>query len=175
MSLYYTGKGDTGETGLFGGGRVSKASARIEAIGDVDELQAFIGVARSMIEDETANALLHSAQEDLFAVNSDLANPNGSRTSQEMVKNLERHIDDIARNQKPLRRFIFPSGSRGSAILHACRAICRRAERRVVAVQQSGHVNEHCKSYLNRLSSLLFVLARHANVAEKGEEEEWAP
>lgn len=174
MPLYYTGTGDKGDTGLFGGSRVSKASARIEAIGAVDELQAWIGVARSEIKDATANALLHSAQEDLFSIGADLANPEGKRTMAEMTKNLERHIDEIAKGLTPLRRFIFPSGSRGSALLHACRAVCRRAERRVVAMQQSGHINENVKAYLNRLSSLLFVLARHVNNAEKGNEEEWS-
>jgi cob(I)alamin adenosyltransferase len=107
-------------------------------------------------------------------VNSDLANPEGKKTSPEAIKELERRIDDIAKGLPLLKRFIFPSGSRGSALLHACRAVCRRAERRVVALQQSGHVNEHAKAYLNRLSSLLFVLARHVNALEKGTEEEWS-
>ena len=174
MPLYYTGAGDKGDTGLFGGSRVSKASARIEAIGAVDELQAWLGVCRAEIKDKSVNSLLHSIQEDLFTVNSDLANPEGKRVNSEMIKELEKRIDDIAKELKPLRRFIFPSGSGGSAWLHACRAVCRRVERRVVALQQSGHVNEHAKAYLNRLSSLLFVLARQVNNIEKGAEEEWA-
>lgn len=174
MPLYYTGRGDRGETSLFGGSRVSKASARIEAIGSVDELQAWLGVARNELEDRAADSLLHSIQEDLFVVNSDLASPESSRTTEEMVKSLEKKIDELAKGQKPLARFIVPAGSKGSAWLHACRAVCRRAERRVVALQQSGTVNEFAKAYLNRLSSLLFVLARHVNALEKGKEEEWS-
>jgi len=170
MTQYYTGTGDKGDTGLFGGSRVSKASTRMDAIGNVDELQALLGLCRAAVSDSKANSLLHSIQGDLFSLNAGLANPDGKGIGEDATPNLEKSIYELSKEIPPLQRFIFPSGSRGVSLLHLARTVCRRAERSVVALEDT---DENTKVYLNRLSSLLFVLARYANTKEGGTEEEW--
>jgi cob(I)alamin adenosyltransferase len=182
MPLYYTRAGDAGETGLFGTAeRVGKASLRIEAIGQVDELQAFVGLARSVAKErkeKELDALLKQIQEHLFVLSADIASPvkvKIKRMSDGEVKWLEKAIDEAAKELKPLRNFIFPSGARLASILQICRAVARRGERHAAALNKREKINAQALAYLNRLSSFFFVLARLANKREGAEEEEWTP
>ncbi|MFQ3632752.1 cob(I)yrinic acid a,c-diamide adenosyltransferase [Roseiflexus sp.] len=165
----YTRTGDEGETGLWGGLRVSKDSPRVQAYGTVDECNAAIGVARAAGVDTALDALLAQIQNALFVVGADLATPGEAahipRIDTEAVLALERAIDDLEAQLEPLRQFILPGGTLSAAYLHLARTICRRAERWVVALSRSEPVNPQVIVYLNRLSDLLFVAARHANAS----------
>ncbi|MEM2759804.1 MAG: cob(I)yrinic acid a,c-diamide adenosyltransferase [Nitrososphaerales archaeon] len=169
MVKIYTRGGDKGDTSLIGGKRVSKASTRINAYGNVDELNASVGVAISFIDDVEVKKLLEHIQEDLFVVGSDLADPSypdGSktpRTTEEMVQELEDIIDRYDQEVGSIQYFILPGGSRGSSLLHLARGIARRAERTCVELSNVEKVNPAVITYLNRLSDLLFVLARVMN------------
>lgn len=178
----YTRSGDTGETSLHGGQRVSKASPRVAAYGEVDELNSVIGWARSQNRSKRITAVLHSLQNDLFMLGADLATPFEAmtpapiaRTTPQHVARLERIIDDVQTELKPSRRFILPAGGAGAAALHVARAVCRRAERQVVALAKQERINEHALVYLNRLSDLLFVLARLASKLSRSREVQWKP
>ena len=166
----YTKTGDSGETSLFDSSRVSKADARVDAYGEVDELNACLGVARRALDDADLAAVIDGVQPDLFALGARLADP-GSRIASRVTKamvteadvaRLEQTIDRLDRELPPLRRFILPGGSSAGAQLHLARTVCRRAERRVVALGR-GAVDSLAIVYLNRLSDLLFVMARAAN------------
>jgi cob(I)alamin adenosyltransferase len=170
----YTRTGDAGDTGLFGGGRVPKNHPRVEAYGDVDELNAAIGFARSIEQMSRIDEVLVPIQRDLFAIGALLATPDRekmrqhlekARVDEERIGQLERAIDDGDRELEPLRSFIVPGGSPKAAALHLARTICRRAERRVVSLTDSGidEIPQVVVIYLNRLSDLLFTLARVAN------------
>ncbi len=173
----YTRTGDRGETGLYGGTRVGKENPRVEAYGAVDELNSQIGLARAIVKDAKTKKILKSVQEDLFTLGGDLASElvsaNVPRISKTHVANLEKTIDSIHSELKPLRRFILPTGSVSSAQLQVARAVCRRAERRVAALAKVESINPDAIPYLNRLSSLLFDLARAANKRDRVREEEW--
>jgi cob(I)alamin adenosyltransferase len=166
----YTKTGDAGLTGLLGSRRVPKDDLRIEAYGTVDELNAALGVARAAGPDPGADALLRRLQEELFLVGSALADPDpkgpfhGAITSED-VGRLESQIDAFETELEPLSRFILPGGVLASAHIHLARTVCRRAERLVVKLDQqaSEHVPAELLIYLNRLSDLLFVLARVIN------------
>jgi len=170
----YTRTGDSGDTGLFGGGRVSKNHPRVEAYGDVDELNAAIGFARSIEQMPRIDEVLVPVQRDLFAIGALLATPDRekmrqhlekARVDDERIAQLEHAIDDGDRELEPLRAFIVPGGSPKAAALHVARTVCRRAERRVVALSESesNEIPGVVVIYLNRLSDLLFTLARVAN------------
>ncbi|NJN18618.1 MAG: cob(I)yrinic acid a,c-diamide adenosyltransferase [Oscillochloris sp.] len=163
----YTRTGDSGETGLFGGQRVPKDSLRVHAYGTVDECNAAIGVARSSALDPALDALLNEIQSQLFVVGADLATPGESahipRVSGDDVQGLEELIDRFESELEPLRQFILPGGTAAAAQLHLARTICRRAERWVVSLAHEEEINEQALTYLNRLSDLLFVMARVAN------------
>lgn len=168
----YTGTGDAGETGLFGGERTPKNSPRVEAYGTVDELNSAIGVARSFLDDPEVDAVLARIQEHLFVVGSDLAAPflEGGRAAVVVprvvpaeVKALEEIVDHWQAELPRLREFIVPTGHQAAVHLHLARTVCRRAERRVVALAGQDDVNDQVTAYLNRLSDLLFVLARLVN------------
>jgi cob(I)alamin adenosyltransferase len=168
----YTKTGDKGETGLFGGGRVSKDHPRVEAYGDIDELNAVLGMARSVEFMPRIDELLVPVQRDLFSIGALLATPNLDRVRQQLEKaridedriaQLERAIDDGEAELEPLKAFILPGGTPKSAALHVARTVCRRAERRVIALRNEVDVPAIVIQYLNRLSDLLFVLARVAN------------
>lgn len=165
----YTKTGDGGETGLFGGARVSKADPRVEAYGDVDELNAQLGVARAVGLAEDIDELLATVQAKLFDVGAELATAPGSkasampRVSEDDVAVLEQAIDRFEEELEPLQNFILPGGSRAAAWLHVGRTVARRAERRVVALAEHTEVRDALIRYLNRLSDLLFVLARVSN------------
>ncbi|MDP1860307.1 MAG: cob(I)yrinic acid a,c-diamide adenosyltransferase, partial [Gemmatimonadaceae bacterium] len=168
----YTKTGDAGHTGLFGGGRVEKDHPRVEAYGDVDELNAFIGLARSIEMMPRIDEVLVPIQRDLFSIGALLATPDHEKMREQLQKaridgeriaELERAIDDCERELEPLRSFILPGGTPKSSALHVARTICRRAERRVVALNREVGLPELAIIYLNRLSDLLFMLARVAN------------
>ena len=168
----YTKTGDAGATGLLGGVRVPKDDPRIEAYGTVDELNALIGVARSHLDAEAAelDAILERLQHQLFGVGAALATPDPAKDTSQwiddaMIEFVETTIDRIEHHLPALTNFILPAGSPAAASLHAGRAVCRRAERRVVSLYRipSQHVHEKLMVYLNRVGDLLFVLSRYAN------------
>jgi cob(I)alamin adenosyltransferase len=168
----YTKTGDEGQTGLFGGGRVDKDNPRVEAYGEVDELNAVIGVARSVELMPRIDEVLVPIQLDLFSIGALLATPDLDRMRQQLEKaridddriaQLEHAIDDGESELEPLKAFIIPGGSPKAAALHVARTVCRRAERRVVQLQRHVEIPQLVVIYLNRLSDLLFVLARVAN------------
>lgn len=164
----YTKTGDGGETGLFGGTRVSKASARVASYGDVDELNSVLGLARVHPIDETRDALLAQVQSELFNLGAELAARPGKdigvpRVGEPQVTVLERAIDDAESELEPLTSFVLPGGSAAAAHLHLARTVCRRAERALVGLSVQDEVRPELVHYLNRLSDLLFVLARLAN------------
>ena len=165
----YTKTGDTGETGLYGGTRIPKNAMRIEACGTVDELNACVGSVRSQIQDEEIDAILHRIQNELFDIGADLAtidaHPKGAnlRIPPTLTPELEREIDRFEAELPPLKNFILPGGSVGGAAIHLARTVCRRAERCVVTLAKEEVVNPEVLIYLNRLSDLLFVLARVVN------------
>ena len=176
----YTRTGDGGETGLFDGTRVSKADARVAAYGDVDELNAWLGLARASLVDEQLAAIVEQIQHDLFALGSRLADPS-HRIAERVTKagvsagdvaRLERWIDTLEAELPPLRRFILPGGTPSGATFHVARTICRRAERSIVGLGD-GAVDRDVIIYANRLSDLLFVLARAVNARAGIAELEW--
>jgi cob(I)alamin adenosyltransferase len=176
----YTKTGDAGETSLFDQSRVSKADARVDAYGEVDELNACLGAVRAAGVDADIAAVLETIQRDLFAVGSRLADPSkrvADRVTKAAVKQadvdrLEQTIDRLEGELAPLRKFILPGGSMAGALLHVSRAVCRRAERRVVGLG-AGAVEPLVVVYLNRLSDLLFVMARACNRRAGAPESEW--
>ena len=168
----YTRTGDEGDTGLFGGGRVSKDDPRVEAYGAVDELNAAIGMARAIELLPRVDEILAPVQRDLFGLGAILATPDLEKMHEQLVKariddaritQLERAIDAGEDELEPLKAFILPGGTPKAAALHVARTVCRRAERRVVHLQQTVELPPLVTVYLNRLSDLLFVLARVAN------------
>ena len=168
----YTKTGDSGDTGLFGGGRVKKDDTRVEAYGDVDELNAILGAARAAAPLPRIDNLLIPIQQDLFAIGALLATPDRAKMEQHLSKAkidadrisaLEREIDACDSELEPLRAFILPGGTEKAAALHVARTVCRRAERRVVHLQRTVAIPDIVVVYLNRLSDLLFMLARVAN------------
>jgi cob(I)alamin adenosyltransferase len=176
----YTKTGDAGETSLFDNSRVSKADARVEAYGEVDELNATLGAARAARLDADLAGEIETIQKELFAVGARLADPSKriagrvekAAVQQADVERMEQTIDRLETELEPLRRFILPGGSLPGALLHVSRTICRRAERRVVGLGP-GAVEPIVVVYLNRLSDLLFVMARVANRRAGVVETEW--
>jgi cob(I)alamin adenosyltransferase len=178
----YTRTGDRGETGLFGGGRVSKSDRRVEAYGTVDELNAQLGWAETLLRHLGLTAELQGLQADLLVIGSDLATPPDAtaaalsrlrRIEAAQVARLEAWIDRLDAETVPLTTFILPGGVAGAAALQVCRAVCRRAERRVVELAGAEPVNAQVIAYLNRLSDLLFTLARWVNAREGVAEPAW--
>ncbi|MBA3810062.1 MAG: cob(I)yrinic acid a,c-diamide adenosyltransferase [Caulobacteraceae bacterium] len=179
LDRIYTRAGDGGKTRLSTGQSVSKASARVEAYGGVDELNAVLGVARrETAGDEGLDAMLARIQNDLFDLGADLATPERRENAPEalritagQVERLEREIDGLNASLSPLTSFVLPGGSPASAALHLARTVCRRAERMAVAFAEAEGVGVHQQAlrYLNRLSDLLFVAARFANGQGKGD------
>ena len=166
ITRVYTKSGDQGETSLVDGSRVSKADLRVASYGDVDELNSLLGVARVGLAAAQFDALLGRLQNELFVLGSDLATPAGTpvpRVTEELVEDLEHDIDALMDELEPLREFILPGGNQLGATLHLARTVARRAERTVVALAAQEEVTAAAVRYLNRLSDLLFVLARVAN------------
>jgi cob(I)alamin adenosyltransferase len=176
----YTKTGDSGETGLFDGTRVSKADPRVQAYGDVDELSAWLGVIRAQDIGPDLGEVLTLIQRDLFAVGAMLADPahriaprvDKARLTPDDVARLERAIDAFETELPPLRRFILAGGSGPGALLHLSRTVCRRAERAIVALGLTAE-DTFVITYVNRLSDLLFVMARVVNHRAGLPETEW--
>jgi len=163
----YTRTGDQGQTSLFGGTRVPKNDARIEAYGTVDELSSHLGVARASGIPSEVDAILHQVQIDLFEVGAHLASPGTSRfpgVEAKRIEELESAIDAMERELEPLTAFILPAGTGAAAQLHVARTVCRRTERLVVALGDDTPATASTIAYLNRLSDYLFVAARFANL-----------
>jgi cob(I)alamin adenosyltransferase len=178
----YTKTGDAGETGLFGGPRVSKSDPRVDAYGEVDELNAAVGAARALVEDPEIDAQLAKVQEELFCVGAELATPHGAKARSAIppvevawAARLEGAIDAWDGELPPLTKFVLPGGTRTAAALHLARTVCRRAERRVVALAAETEVEGAVLVYLNRLSDFLFVAARVANHRARKDEPLWNP
>lgn len=183
----YTKTGDKGETSLYGGTRVSKAAARVESYGTLDELNAFIGLAKAGISDEKVLNQLQKIQFDLFTVGSEAATPtdklilaNGKNRldlmiSEEEISELEYWMDDLDASLEPLQFFILPSGGKAAASIHVCRTVCRRAERAMVHLNETEEVRPELIKYLNRLSDYLFILARYISKISGEKEEYWNP
>lgn len=177
----YTKTGDKGETGLFGGERVSKDEIRIEAYGTVDELNSVIGAARAFNDNAEIDLILGRIQDNLFVLGADLATPVNSRNasvpriSAGDISSIEHSIDEIELKLDPLKSFILPGGSKPASILHLARTVCRRAERRAVTLRKKGEISDEATIYLNRLSDFLFVLARYANKIAGAAETIWNP
>jgi cob(I)alamin adenosyltransferase len=173
----YSGTGDKGETSLYGGTRVEKADPRVEAYGAIDELNSQIGIARAHIKTKKLDQILKNVQRDLWILGGDLASElvtaNIPRISKEQLDRLENVTDELNSGLPPLRRFILPGGSVPGAELHVARAVCRRAERRIVSLSKVESINPEIIPYINRLSSLLFVLARTMNKIQRVREEEF--
>lgn len=177
----YTKGGDDGTTGLVDGSRTRKSDPRVAAYGDVDELMAALGVVRAHVDDPALGTLLDDIQRDLFALGAQLADPSARIASRkakaaipaERVAALEAAIDERDSRMPPLRAFILPGGTVLAAHLHVARTVCRRAERTAVLLGEASPVDPAILIYLNRLSDLLFVLARFENLRAGHKEERW--
>lgn len=168
----YTRSGDQGETGLFGGGRVSKSHIRVAAYGAVDELNASLGMAVAMVADQEIAQRLEGVQQDLFTLGASLATPGSEDGSARpkippiplaRIQKMEEWIDAATEETPPLKAFILPGGTKGAAALHLSRTVCRRAERAVVRLRGEEGTDPDVLRYLNRLSDLLFAFARLEN------------
>jgi cob(I)alamin adenosyltransferase len=177
----YTKTGDRGDTSLFGGQRVPKDALRIEAYGTVDELNSVLGVVRAECQDPEVDGILGPIQERLFEIGADLATPRSierkvvRRIEEKDAVPLEKVIDGLDAQLKPLKTFILPGGARVAAQLHHARTVCRRAERVVVRLSRNEEIGEAIPMYLNRLSDMLFVLARFVNHRSGVAETRWKP
>lgn len=167
MTKIYTKTGDDGTTGLVGGKRIKKSNPRIIAYGAIDELNSAIGIVLSSDVDHDINELLIQIQNHLFIVGSDLANPdlidNSSRVQSNMIAYLEENIDRLESELDPITYFILPGGDEIASRMHLARAICRRAEVNIIELSEFEQINRICQIYINRLSDLLFVIARSIN------------
>ncbi len=178
----YTRTGDAGDTALFGGGRVAKSHLRVEAMGGVDELNASLGWAVTQMTPGTACERVRALQHELFAIGAELATPRAASeparpatpdVGDDRVGALEYWIDEVDKELTPLRAFVLPGGTPGAAALHLARTVCRRAERAVVRLDEAEGVRGTLIAYLNRLSDLLFMLARDENRRGGAGDVEW--
>ena len=177
MTKIYTKTGDDGTTGLIGGKRIKKSNPRIIAYGAVDELNSAIGIVLSSHLDSDINELLIQIQNHLFVVGSDLANPNLNDNSicvkTDMVTFLENQIDRLESELEPITYFILPGGDEIASRIHLARSICRRAEVNITELSELEQTNKICQIYMNRLSDLLFVIARSVNKRKKIRDIAW--
>lgn len=181
MARIYTKGGDRGETGLIGGVRVPKDHARVAAYGDVDELNAHVGLAVAQLQDGATKVLLRRIQRDLFAVGAHLADPSGDATATKPkaelgsshIERLEAEIDERDGRLPALTAFVLPGGDAAAPWLHLARTACRRAERSIVTLSRAAHVDPAVLIYVNRLADLLFVLAREEHHRAGGVDEPW--
>lgn len=174
LTKIYTRTGDDGTTGMAGGGRIGKDSARIEAIGTVDELNSCIGALRAEQPSAQIDAMLADIQHMLFDVGGELAMPGESLVGEPLIGIIEDHIDTLNAALPPLKEFVLPGGNRAAAQAHMARAVCRRAERRMVSMQRAdGEASAPATRLVNRLSDLLFVMARCLARADGGAEVLW--
>jgi cob(I)alamin adenosyltransferase len=173
LSKITTRTGDSGETGLGDGARVAKDSARIAALGDVDELNSAIGLILAEEIPAPVRAVLEQVQHDLFDLGGELSIPGHSLLTDDQVQELETALEQWNAGLPPLKEFILPGGSRAAAAAHLARTICRRAERALVALGRREPVGDAARRYLNRLSDLLFVAGRSLNRAAGGNDVQW--
>ncbi|CUS77941.1 cob(I)alamin adenosyltransferase [Candidatus Kryptonium thompsonii] len=175
----YTRTGDDGTTSIFAGGRVKKNDARVEAYGTIDEFNSILGIARAVSKNEFISGIIRDIQNLLFVLGSDLATPidvkneRVKRISKDDIEMIEKLIDEIDKELSPLKNFILPGGTLLASLLHHARTVCRRAERRLVSLSEKERINEHVIPFVNRLSDLLFVLARYANKIENVDDIKW--
>lgn len=179
-SMIYTKTGDKGTTSLVGGTRVPKTHIRLEAYGTIDELNSHLGLLQTYLTDNSDKQLVSRVQNKLFSVGSYLATDQTqtalrleSRIEDEDIELLEQAIDEIDNTLPPLNSFILPGGSRGAAVAHICRTVCRRAERRILALSEECEIDSHVTAFVNRLSDYLFILARKLNLLAKTDEIFW--
>ena len=163
LSRIYTRTGDKGTTGLGDGSRVDKDSLRVEAFGTVDELNSVIGMLETQTDSDEISRQLVEIEHDLFDIGGELCIPGHSVVHDRQVERLEKYLDELNADLEPLKEFILPGGCAAAAVCHLARTVCRRAERRVVSLAHNESINEAGLRYLNRLSDLLFVLARIYN------------
>jgi cob(I)alamin adenosyltransferase len=163
LSKIYTRTGDNGTTGLAGGERINKDSPRIEAIGDIDELNSVIGLLLTESVPEEIQAILVDVQHRLFDIGGGLSMPEVDMPANDLVEDMEKSLDDMNEQLQPLKEFILPGGARAAALCHLARSVCRRAERHLIALNRREPIGEFPLQYLNRLSDLLFVMARTLN------------
>jgi cob(I)alamin adenosyltransferase len=180
LTRIYTRAGDAGETSLGDGSRVRKTDPRIEAYGTVDELNSIIGLVLAGDVPEEFRPWLQQVQNDLFDLGADLSVPlederERLRTTGAQVERLEELCDRVNERLEPLKSFVLPGGSEGAALLHVARTVCRRAERQATALAEASELNPDALAYLNRLSDLLFILARSANAERGAPEPLWKP
>ncbi|MCX7962367.1 MAG: cob(I)yrinic acid a,c-diamide adenosyltransferase [Burkholderiales bacterium] len=173
LSRITTRTGDRGETGLGDGTRVPKDAPRIEALGDVDELNSALGLLLAERLPKPVRAALRQIQHDLFDLGGELSIPGHALVTAAHVARLDALVDAWNAKLPPLREFILPGGTRAAALAHLARAVCRRAERRVVALARAEPVGEEARRYLNRLSDVLFVLGRRLNRAARRPDVLW--
>jgi cob(I)alamin adenosyltransferase len=174
LSKIYTRTGDDGTTGLGDGSRIDKDHPRMEAIGSVDELNCLIGMLRAeLAEGDTLQAVLAPIQHRLFDLGGELSIPGYTLVKEAHVSGLETALDQLNEALPPLKNFILPGGSRAAAVCHLARAVCRRAERQVVTLGRDVAINLAGRHYLNRLSDLLFVMARLLARRDGGSEVLW--
>ncbi len=165
LSKIVTRTGDAGSTGLADGSRVAKDSIRIQAIGDVDELNSSVGAVLAEALPASVADVLTAVQHDLFDLGGELSIPGHAAITERHVARLEAAVESFNAGLGPLKEFILPGGARSAALAHVARTVCRRAERTVVHLAQTQSVSDPSRRYLNRLSDLLFVLARVLNRA----------
>jgi len=173
LTKIYTRTGDNGTTGMADGSRIAKDATRIEAIGDVDELNSLIGLLNTESPPAPVAALLTTIQHQLFNLGGELASPAHSLITKQQVQQLEAELDHLNSTLPPLKDFVLPGGCRAASYCHLARSVCRRAERRLIALSNEETVSPVLISYLNRLSDLLFVIARSLNKANNHDEVLW--
>ena len=173
LSKIYTRTGDEGTTGLGDGRRVAKYSERIHALGEIDELNSLLGLLQLEYMSAESHELLTDIQHDLFDLGGELCIPGTAMIQSERVQHLEETLDKLNEGLEPLKEFILPGGSRASAVTHHARTVCRRAERSVAVLHSVEPVRDEVRQYINRLSDLLFVLARYLNRADCGVDVLW--
>lgn len=177
----YTKTGDSGNTSLFGGKRVEKDNQRIEAYGTLDELNSVIGLILVEKVNDKTRKILTILQQSLFVIGSELATPSDVQSkairplTNEEISVLENYIDEIDADLPSLKNFIIPGGTKSASLLHFARTVCRRAERRIVEIDKSENISKNIIAYINRLSDLLFVIARYENYVTSTPETEWKP
>lgn len=179
-SLIYTRTGDKGTTSLVGGQRVSKADRRIESYGTIDELNSFIGLLMTAIDDAEDEQFLLFIQHKLFTIGSYLATDRSttelkieSQVTQESIEKIEHEIDRIDEKLPKMKNFVLPGGCRSASLAHVCRTVCRRAERRIYSLAEQAEVEDPVLIFINRLSDYLFVLARKECLKHNGKEIIW--
>ncbi len=175
LSKIYTRTGDDGSTGLGDGSRTEKDSLRVEAIGAIDELNSFIGLLLAQPLPPEISGFLSSIQHDLFDLGGEICIPGQKTLTPDDITRLETSLDKYNKELAPLKEFILPGGSQQAALCHVARTICRRAERRLISLKREQYVSAQAISYLNRLSDLLFVLARFLNFSQGGDDVLWQP